>query len=538
MTQANTHHASPETPSAGTTEKPAVGLSAKARERIDYWTRKALVYGVPTLLVLLSVVLFWKICFVYVPPHRMLVITTRTGQPLPEGRLLAKPGEKGVQREVLGEGWHFFAPLLYTTELHDCIEIPPGKVGIVTALDGDTPPAGRVLALQDNEKGIRREVLTPGTYRLNPHGFTVEIVDAVEVTPGFVGVVQRLLGKESTSSFANNDDEKGLLRDVLQPGLYYVNTREYSVHKREVGIYQTTFHYHPDRSKNTALTFRVKDGNQISLDCTIEWEVLPRDAARLAVRYQNFDEIEERVVKQAARQIVRQEGFNFGAQEFLQGDKREQFQNVFQATLKEACSAQGVQVGSAYIRNIVIPDSFLEPKRKTRLAEEKALTGRMLTETIRSDNEVERERSLVTQEAEKVKAGTTAEVALIDQETANIKARLEVDLEAKRADYRARIAKLEAQRSLAIGSAEAEALEKKQIATNSIYEMKRKAYEGDVHAFLKASLAEQLNPKITLRLYQSGPGTFWTNLGDKSVNLMLQAPNVQPKNGDGHNGSK
>jgi len=29
---------------------------------------------------------------------------------------------------------------------------------------------------------------------------------------------------------------------------------------------------------------------------------------------------------------------------------------------------------------------------------------------------------------------------------------------------------------------------------------------------------------MKLRLFQAGPGTFWTNLGDKTMNLFLPAP--------------
>ena len=37
-------------------------------------------------------------------------------------------------------------------------------------------------------------------------------------------------------------------------------------------------------------------------------------------------------------------------------------------------------------------------------------------------------------------------------------------------------------------------------------------------------LAEQLNPKLMLRLFHSGPGTFWTNMGEKGANLLIPAP--------------
>jgi hypothetical protein len=51
--------------------------------------------------------------------------------------------------------------------------------------------------------------------------------------------------------------------------------------------------------------------------------------------------------------------------------------------------------------------------------------------------------------------------------------------------------------------------------------MKMDVFEGDGDAFLRYSLAEALNPKIVVRLFQSGPGTFWTNMDGKSLNMFV-----------------
>ena len=53
-------------------------------------------------------------------------------------------------------------------------------------------------------------------------------------------------------------------------------------------------------------------------------------------------------------------------------------------------------------------------------------------------------------------------------------------------------------------------------------------FENDNDAFLRYTLADSLSPNLVLRLFQSGPGTFWTNLGDKNLNLMLPVPSTNP----------
>jgi hypothetical protein len=41
---------------------------------------------------------------------------------------------------------------------------------------------------------------------------------------------------------------------------------------------------------------------------------------------------------------------------------------------------------------------------------------------------------------------------------------------------------------------------------------------------MRYTLAQKLNDNLVLRLFHSGNGTFWTNMGDKNMNLLLPAP--------------
>src|SRR5262249_40940056 len=129
--------------------------------------RWAVLVGVPVAVGLVLVLILWKLFIRYVPPGQHLVIISKNGDSLDPGEVLAKKGQKGIQAEVLGEGWHFVWPIIYSTELEPNTVIPAGKVGIVTAQGGRPPRDGRVLAEQNDEQGIRRQVLLPGTYRIN-----------------------------------------------------------------------------------------------------------------------------------------------------------------------------------------------------------------------------------------------------------------------------------------------------------------------------------------------------------------------------------
>ena len=115
---------------------------------------------------------------------------------------------------MLGEGWHFVLPIVYSTEMEKNTDIPPGKVGIVTALGGKPLPPGRLLAEQaddpkDEERGIQRQVLPPGSYRINLHGYKVDLVDATEIKSGYVGVRRRLLGDRRTRPLRRQGEREG-----------------------------------------------------------------------------------------------------------------------------------------------------------------------------------------------------------------------------------------------------------------------------------------------------------------------------------------
>ncbi len=54
--------------------------------------------------------------------------------------------------------------------------------------------------------------------------------------------------------------------------------------------------------------------------------------------------------------------------------------------------------------------------------------------------------------------------------------------------------------------------------------MKLNLFANDSDAFLRYTMAQYLSPSMRLRLFQSGAGTLWTNMGDKSFNMFMPMP--------------
>jgi hypothetical protein len=487
-------------------------------------------WGVVLLGLLIAFLMTWNAFFTYVPPGKHLVIISKDGEPLPTNdpeytHVLAGPGQKGIQKDVKGEGWHFLLPIVYTCEVEDNVDVPAGKVGIVTALGGKKLPEGQ-LAVNFDQQGIQQEVLPPGSYRINGHGFKVDLVDVTEVKPGFVGVKRRLLA-------ARPDQQKGIVKDeVLQPGLYYVNTKEFEVIRTEVGIFQTTFHKangsggRREPRDRAPITFTSKGGFLISADCTVEWEVQPKDAPQLVEQYGTdvFRIVEQNIIDLQVHRIGRDKGSEHDVQDLLEGSKREKFQADFTKELAQACGKKNVTILSAFIRQIDLPPQYLEQKQKTQIAHETELTNKVKEATAASAADVEREKRLVDQKVAEVKAETAKLVAAVDQEVENIDFLTQAEIDKLKAEYQQQIATLEAQKTEVAGQAEAEVKKLKDTAKSSIFQLKMDVFQNDNNAYLRYSMAEKLNDKIILRLFHSGPGTLWTNMDGKGVNLLLPAP--------------
>jgi hypothetical protein len=391
------------------------------------------------------------------------------------------------------------------------------------------PARNPFLADSDDERGIQRHVLPPGAYRINLYGYDVKEVPATVIPAGYVGVLRRKLGADGAGRFAAGDGQKGFLRQVLQPGLYYLNTEEYEVIQSEVGIFQTTFHYVKNAQRNTAITFTAKGGLDISLDCTIEWESRPADMADLVAEYGSREKVEENVITVQAKAIGRDRGIDYSAQDFLEGTKREKFQEDFTQELTRVCKDKKIAIGSAFIRNIIIPENYLKPIREKQIAAETELTNQAKEQTAQTVADVEREQQMIGQKVAEVEAETLRLVAGVDREIENLQTLTQAEIEKMKAEYEAQIAALDAKRTELAGQAEAEATKMKETARSSLYRMKMEVFQNDADAYLRYTMAEKLNPKMVLRLFHSGPGTLWTNMGDKNMNLMLPVPGTAPE---------
>lgn len=464
-------------------------------------------------IVILFLYAFYNTFFVFVPPDHMLIIVNKTGKDLPPGQIIAtERWQKGIRLDVYGEGRHFVLPYFYETKIEKNIVIPPKKIGVVTSLVGKDPPVGSVLVNTD-EKGIWRKVLTPGKYRLNPYAYKVELHPAVEIEPGYVGCVVSLVGKPPKSKFAE-PGEKGILKRVLHPGIYYLNPYEYKVIPVEIGINQVSF------LDDNAIKFPSKDAFNISVEATVEWELLPKNVAEVISEFGVKEAIEEKVLVPQSKSIGRIQGSSYGAKDFLLGSEREKFQQTFTSELEKVCHAKNITIHSAFIRHLTIPDSLLMPIREAFIAVEREKTAKFWEETKKSASELEREKALISQRRAEVKAETEAIVKTIEAETEQEVGKIEAQTQLEMAKIEQEIAQIEASKTVLLADASAKVKQLIAEANAKAFEYKIKAFKDNPIAYANYMFAQKLPKDVQIGLIYSGSGTLWTDIGNTLKGLI------------------
>ncbi|HNV72086.1 MAG TPA: SPFH domain-containing protein, partial [Candidatus Ozemobacteraceae bacterium] len=443
--------------------------------------------------------------FVYVPADKMLIIISKSGEELPAGQVIAsRPEQKGIWKDPLGEGRHFVMPYLYETQLKDVVTIKPGQVGVVTSRVGKTASPGAIL-VNDDEIGIWRRVLTPGKYRLNPYAYKVDIHPAVAIQPGFVGFVTSLVGREADGMFAG-DGEKGIRKNVLHPGLYFINPYEFKVTEVEVGVNQESF------LDENQITFPSKDAFSIAVEATVEWELLPEHVAQVMSEFGGPKAVVEKIIVPQSKSIGRIQGSSYSAKEFLLGVEREKFQKTFTLELERICEAKNITIHSAFIRNLSIPDSLLTPIREAFVAVEQEKTAKVWEDTRKSAMELEREQARITQRRQQVIAETQAAIRTIEAETAQEVGKIEASTRLEVANVEQQIALIEAEKTKVLGEAQATVAQLEGEAKSKGLESKIRAFGDNPSAYVNYSFARRLPDDLKLQLIYSGEGTLWTDL--------------------------
>lgn len=519
----------------------------------------------------------WTVNRYYVPDGHSLVLRYK-GPPLPflpGDRPISAPGqfakvdergrplEKGVLRDMLGPGRHFLWYGWWETNLVKDTLVSPGEVAVVTSRMGSDLPDGRFLVDGDldqtTEKGILRKVLGPGRYRINDYAYTVKIVKQeviqngqqqkhvgwVSIPAGYAGVVTNLADNPQAGLQA------GIQTNVLQPGLYPVNPNEQHVDIIGIGYEPLSVrsNFVSEDGKpvldesgeplvaddESGITFPSTDGFRIHMDFTAVWGIMPDQAADVIRKFGSLEAVQTKVVVPQIESICRNEGSSLGAVDLLVGDTRQKFQDVVSASFQTILEEKGLTLLHGFVRNIHIPQNVRKPIQEKFVADElkltrdqEQLTARTEAELREAEKKVELETERIGAETKKLVAEAIAEGQKTAEETRAETLKLVAAIERETAE-------LEAQATVNLGRAKADAKKLEAEAKSELFALAVKAF-GSGEAYNQWIFATGLPQDIRLDLFYAGSGTLWTDLSkftDVAVGTdlreRLQAPAAQQK---------
>jgi len=419
--------------------------------------------------------------FRYVGENQVGIVTKNVGvTSLSPGKIIATEGEKGPQARILPPGWNpYYWPFIYDIEYTDITKIPSGNVGVLSASDGQPLPDDTTYApewpqdevrlmAQDAKyfltegggyKGPQSSVLQPGDYRINPNLFTVEIVPVTTIEKATVGVVKSNVGerpqpKEESPELPTGrigrlvaKGQRGIWRDPLLPGQYYINTDAHEVTKistrKQVVRYTDAASTASGVHEESEIIVRTTDGFTFPVDVRVEYEIEPQNAPLVVATVGDDLEGLRTVMNSAVRAIFRNNAEGVKALDYVQERSSQESQSL--TMLQEEMKKLGVTIAGVRIGDVGNEET-LGDLLKTQTDREIALQEQ---ETFREQQraaEQKKELTRTEQEAEEEKrlATATYAVQIAEKDKEKVVIAAEADAEAVRikADAQANAYKL------------------------------------------------------------------------------------------------
>lgn len=435
--------------------------------------------AIVSLIVFLSGVLLSSIR--YVPSDRLgVVIKNALGPKLPPGKIIATDGEMGPQARILPPGWHVgLWPVIFDIQTYPVTVIEAGQVGLLKASDGKPLPEGQIYAPEWGDaaqqamldaqqflttgggfKGPQSSVLTPGTYRLNPLLFEVEMVAATNIPPASVGVVKANVGLEPTEireghGLLVDKGVRGVWRTPLPPQQYYLHTKAFEVTvistKAHIVEYTSEMRDTKDTKRSPQkdatqavqqgqhggadfgereIQVRSADGFTFPVDVRVEYVIDDEKAPLVVATLRDDQESLQRVLNSAVRAIFRNSAEHVKALDYVRERSRQESQAL--ESLSREMAKYGVRVTAVRIGNI---------------GDEQSLGVLLKTQT---DRELAQQEQVTFQEQQK--AAEQKKALTRTQQEAEEEKRLAT------ANYQVKIAEQDKQRRIIEAGAEAEAI--------------------------------------------------------------------------------
>ena len=483
-----------------------------------------------------------------IPKSFIGVVMAADGKPIPPGRLLGcrttghdnfqdgqkfleTGGEKGPQIDILLPGSYRINIKLFQVEVREATVVQAKKVGLVTARDGSPLPLGEYVArsvtgsgeFQDaagfltsgGQRGPQLDFLKPGTYYINPLMFDVVPDEVVMVQRGEVCVIVSNIGKDPSllvpppppGAGKTSDDSaeslkpgveryvvdagyRGIQREVLGPGTYYLNKLAYTPHI--IPTTNITIDWAEQQAgSKTPLMFNPlaivsKDGFEMTVEVKVILRVLPQQAPHMVARIGTIQNLIEAVIHPLVDSSFRNQASSSEAMTFMQ-DRHEQQKRAEEHIVDELLRYH-VECVSVLICQIKLPERLMQTltnkvvamQQKSMYDAQQEAEGRR-TEMEKTKAQADLQPNLVKAEIDVAIATQQKQQAITLAEGKGQSIRLEQEGVAAGI---AMVGKAEGEKVLAVGNATAEAYEKQVAAVGqssvALIEIMKRVSDGGI----------------------------------------------------------
>jgi uncharacterized membrane protein YqiK len=266
-------------------------------------------------------------------------------------------------------------------------------------------------------------VLKPGSYRINPQLFQLEIVPAITIEKATAGVVKSNVGSGPPSTEGQdqapesrrlvNVGERGIWREPLLEGTYYLNTKALEITKistkMHIVLYTASQAARSTQEGEREIIVRTSDGFTFPVDVRIEYEVKPQDAPLLVASVGDDQEGLRSVMDSAVRAIFRNNAEDVKALDYVKQRSHQESQSL--TMLQKEMSKRGVTITAVRIGDVGNEQS-LGSLLKTQTDREIALQEQETFKEQQRAAEQKKQLTKTEQEAEEEKRLATATYAV------------------------------------------------------------------------------------------------------------------------------
>jgi regulator of protease activity HflC (stomatin/prohibitin superfamily) len=299
---------------------------------------------------------------------------------------------------------------------------------------------------------------------------------------------------------------KGVQQQLYPPGstnVFAAFIRDFYTFDTKVqNLEMTASSKEGDRPTRDDLQFKTTDGNDISMDVTVVWNLDPNQIPRILQEVgTSTDDVKEKLVRPMARTLVRDVLNELDSESVYNSDKRFQKADEARQTLTKALAPFGVNVMQVILHEHRFAPEYEKVIHDRKLAEQRA-------EQLKSETEAVQQEAL--RNLETARGNVAADIAKAEGNLKQVSLKADAELYAQQQN--------------------AEAILAERTANSKAIAKRNEALRGSGgKAMVKLKVAEALAGKTMVLVPSGAPGSTFNKMDvNKLIDAFKEEPSESP----------